>query len=75
VFIGAEAYGRLTEEEDCDDVDSDSSAVSQDDNDVVTDDECSNAAAPLDNVDTNCLYPQTPPELANLDSSNGSLDP
>lgn len=65
----------MTEEEDDDD-DGDSSVVSADNVDRLTDDECS--TVPVADTDTNCLdnsYPQTPPELANLDSSNGSLDP
>jgi len=77
VFSGAEAYGRLMEEDDDDDDDgSDSSVVSADNADKLTDSECSNAVA---NTDTNCSgkvsYPPTPPKLATLDSSNGSLDP
>ena len=81
VFSGAEVYGRLTEEDDDDndDADDDSSVVSADNHDVLTDNECSDTVRQIVNSDTNypgsTAYPQTPPELADLDSSNGSLDP
>jgi len=78
VFSGAEAYGRLTEEYDDDDDDdgTDSSVVSADNADKLTDSECVNAGADADaNCPGNVSYPQTPPDLSTLDSSNGSLDP
>ena len=71
VFSGADAYGRLTEEDDDDD-DTDSSVVSADSDERLTDDQCSNTDRPVADSPSS---PQTPLELANLDSSSGSCDP
>jgi len=83
VFSGAEAYGRLIEDEDDDDDDDDddgdSSLVSADNDNRLSDGECSDTGRPVADTDTNChdtsACPPTPPEIAHLDSSNGSLDP
>ena len=81
VFSGAEARGRLIEEDDDDEDedDGDSSLVSADNDDILPDGECSDSGRPTANTDPNCagIYscPQMPPELAHFDSSNGSLDP
>jgi len=81
IFSGAEAYGRLIEDDDEDEDadDTDSSRVSADNDDNLSDGECADAGRPTADVDTNCsgtdAYPPTPPEVAHLDSSNGSLDP
>jgi len=79
VFSGAEAYGRLIEEENDDEDYSDSSLVSADNDERLSDNECSDSGRPAGDTDSNCpgtsVYPPTPPEVAHLDSSNGSLDP
>ena len=80
VFTGAEAYGRLMEEDDDDEDDaSNSSLVSADNDEKLADGECSYTGRPAGDTDTICpgtsAYPPTPPEVAHLDSSSGSLDP
>ena len=78
VFSGAEAFGRLAEE--TDDNDDDSSLDSEDNSDGLSDVQRYDDGGPSADGDDNnhpgdFSYPQTPPDLAYLDSSSGSLDP
>jgi len=75
VFSGAEAYGRLIEDDD----DNSNSSLDSADNDS-NDGECSDTGLPAGDIDTDgpgtsADYLPTPPELTHLDSSSGSLDP
>jgi len=85
MFHGAEAHDRLIEDSDDnnDDDDDDDSSMADNDDRLSADQgaECSDNSRPTaDATDsTNCasnyVCPPTPPILAHLDSSSGSLDP